>query len=39
LFGQATLKGDFIVLDLDYNYDNISSAYVSYFDFNSESVK
>ena len=39
MFGQATLKGDFIVLDLDDNYNNISSAYVSYFDSNSESVK
>jgi len=39
LFGQATLKGDFIVLNLDDNYNNISSAYVSYFDSNSESVK
>jgi len=39
LFGQATLKGDFIVLDLDDDYNNISSAYVSYFDSNSESFK
>ena len=39
LFGQATFKGDFIVLDLDDNYNNISSAFVSYFDSNSESVK
>ena len=30
LFGQATLKGDFIVLDLDDNYNNISSVYVSF---------
>jgi len=36
LFGQATLKGDFIVLDLD---DNISSAFVLYFNFDSESTK
>jgi len=33
------LKGDFIVLDLDDSYDNISSTFVSYFYFNSESVK
>jgi len=39
LFGQATLKGDFIALDFDDSYDNISPAFVSYFDFNSESVQ
>jgi len=39
LFGHATLKGDFIVLDLDNTYDNTSAAFVSYFDSNSESVK
>ena len=39
LFGHATLKGDFIVLDLDNTYDNTSIAYVSYLDSNSESVK
>jgi len=39
LFGQETLKGDFIVLDLDDNYNNISSAFVLYFDSNSKSVK
>ena len=39
LFGQATLKADFIVLDLDDSYDNISSAFVSYFNSNFESVK
>jgi len=39
LFGHATLKGDFIVLDLDNAYDNKSAVYVSYFDSNSESVK
>ena len=32
LFGHATLKGDFIVLDLDNTYDNTSAAFVSYFD-------
>jgi len=39
LFIHATLKGDFIVLDLDNTYDNTSGAFVSYFDSNSESVK
>jgi len=39
LFGHATLKGDFIVLDLDNTYDNTSNAFVSYFHSNSESVK
>jgi len=38
LFGRATLKRDFIVLDLDNTYDNTFTAYVSYFDSNSESV-
>jgi len=38
LFSHATLKGDFIVLDLDNTYDNTSTTFVSYFDFNSESV-
>ena len=31
LFSHATLKGDFIVLDLDNTYDNASAAFVSYF--------
>ena len=39
LFGHATLKGDFIVLDLDNTYDNTSSAFVSYFDSDCKSVK
>jgi len=39
LFGHDTLKGDFIVLDLDNTYDNTSVAFVSYFDSNFESVK
>ena len=34
LFGQATLKGDFIVLDLDDSYNNVSSTFVLYFEFN-----
>jgi len=33
------MKGDFIVLDLDDSYDNMSSTFVSYFDSNSEYVK
>ena len=33
-----TLKGDFIVLDLDDSYDNTSSTFVSCFDSNFESV-
>jgi len=39
LFGHATLKGGFIVLNLDENYRTTSYAFVSYFDFDSESVK
>ena len=39
LFGHGTLKGDFIVLDLDNTYDNTAAAFVSYFDSNSESIK
>ena len=39
LFGHASLKGDFIVLDLDENYNDIAFTFVSYFDSNSKSVK
>ena len=39
LFGHVTLKGDFIILDLDNTYDNTSSTIVSYFDCNSAFVK
>jgi len=39
LFGHAILKGDFIVLDLDDNYDNTSSTFILYFNFDSEFVK
>ena len=39
LFGHATLKGVFIGLDLDGNYDNTSFAFVSNSDSNYESVK
>ena len=38
-FGQATLKGDFFVLDLDNIYNNTSTVFVSFFDSNSKSVK
>jgi len=39
LFCHATLKGDFIISDLDNTHDNTSAVVVSYFDSNSESVK
>jgi len=39
LFGHTTLQLDFIVLDLDNTYHNTSSAFVSYFGSDSESVK
>jgi len=39
LFGHATMKGDFIILDLENTYDNTSAVFVSYFDSNFESVK
>jgi len=39
LFGHSTLKGDFIALDLDNTYNNISVAFVSYFDTNFEFFK
>jgi len=39
LFGHATLKGDFVVLDLDDTYDNTSATFISFFDSNSEYVK
>ena len=39
LFGHSTLKGDFIVLDLDNTYDNTYTAFISYFDSNYEFVK
>ena len=39
LFGHATLKGDFIVLNLENTYDNTFAVYISYFDSNSASVK
>ena len=39
LFGHATLKGDFITFDFDESYNNISSTFILYFDFDSESIK
>jgi len=39
LFAHATLKGYFIVLDLNNTYDNISAVFVSYFDSSFEYVK
>ena len=39
LFGHATLKGDFIVLDLDNTYDNTSAAFVFFFYSNYKFVK
>ena len=39
LFSHATLKEDFIVLDLDNTYDNISSVFISYFNSSSKSAK
>ena len=39
MFSHATLKNDFLGLDLDECYNNFSFAYVFYFDANLESVK
>ena len=40
VFGHATVKNDFLVLDLDDNYNNNSpSIFVSYFNPNLESIK
>ena len=39
LFSHTTLKGDFIVLNLDDSYNNIFSTFVSYFDSDSKCVK
>ena len=39
LFVHVTLKGDFIILDLDDNYYNTSSIFVSYFDSDSKFIK
>jgi len=39
LFGQATLKREFIVLDLDDSHDSISSAFIAYFDSDFKSIK
>jgi len=39
VFGHATLKNDFLVLDLDDCYNNSPFAFASHFDSNSESIK
>jgi len=39
VFGHATLKNDFLVLDLDDCYNNLSSVFVSHFDFDFESIQ
>jgi len=39
VFGHATLKNDFLVLDLDDCYNNSPSAFVSHLDSNLESIK
>jgi len=39
VFGHATLRNDFLVLDLDNYYNNSSSVFISYFDSDSESIK
>ena len=39
VFGHATLKNDFLVLDLDNCYNNSPSTFISSFDFDSESIK
>jgi len=39
LFDHATSEGDYIVLNLNDNYDNTSSIFISYFNSDSESVK
>ena len=39
VFGYATLKNDFLLLDLDVCYKNSHSVFVSYFDSDLESIK
>jgi len=39
LVGHTTLKGDFIILDLDNTYDNTTSVFVLFFDSNFKSIK
>ena len=38
VFGPATLRNDFLVLDLDESYNNSHSAFVSHFDSDLESL-
>jgi len=38
-FGHATLRSDFLVLDLDDYYNNSSSVFISHFDSDYESIK
>lgn len=39
VFGHATLKNDFLVLDLNDCYNNSSSVFVSYFDSDYDSIR
>jgi len=39
VFGHATLKNDFLVLDLDNYYNNSPSAFISSFNSDTESIK
>jgi len=39
VFGHATLRNDFLVLDLDESYNNSHSVFVSHFDSDLESIK
>ena len=39
VFGHATLKNDFLVLDLNYCYNNSSSVFVSCFDSDYDSIR
>lgn len=39
LFGHATLKESFTVLNLNDRHNDISTTFVSYFDFDSKSIK
>ena len=39
IIGHATLKNDFLVLDLDDCYNNLSSIFVSNFDFDYDLIR
>ena len=39
MFGHATLRNDFLVLDLDESYNNSHSVFVSHFNSDLESIK